>query len=223
MALLTRRDSQTTRSRRVSLRVVAPMVAIAAVGLTACSPPNEVASDVQGTTPAVWTGAPAPEGDAGEGHGAEHADRLNTVLKGADGKAAGTATFVGSGENVVVTVAANGLEPGFHGLHIHSVGSCEGDFVSAGGHLQVEGHGGNPASGDLPSLFVRADGTANLTTTTDAFTIEDLQNHGEGTAIVVHAGADNFANIPTRYAPAPDQATLDTGDAGARVACGVIK
>lgn len=224
MALLTRRDSQTTRSGRVSLRVVAPMVAIAAAGLTACSPPNQVASDVPGTTPAVWTGVAAPEGGQGaEGHGAEHADRLNTVLKGADGKAAGTVTFVGSGDNVVVTVAANGLQPGFHGLHIHTVGTCEGDFASAGGHLQVAGHSGHPSSGDLPSLFVREDGNGNLTTTTDAFTIEDLQNHGEGRAIVVHSGADNFANIPTRYAPAPDQTTLDTGDAGSRVACGVIK
>ncbi len=225
MALLTRRDSQTTRSGRVSLRVVAPMVAIAALGLTACSPPNEEASDVPGTTPAVWTGqaAPADHGSEGDGHGAGATSRLNTVLKGADGKAAGTATFVGDGDTVVVTVAANGLEPGFHGLHIHSVGSCEGDFTSAGGHLNVEGHTGHPASGDLPSLFVREDGTANLTTTTDAFTVEDLQNHDKGTAIVVHSGADNFANIPTRYAPAPDQATLDTGDAGSRVACGVIK
>lgn len=225
MALLTRRDSQTTRSRRVSLRVVTPMVAIAAAGLTACSPPNQQASDVPGTTPAVWTGAAAPAGDHGEGHaeGSEHAERINAVFTGADGKASGTATFVGSGDGVVVTVAANGLEPGFHGLHIHSVGTCEGDFTSAGGHLQVEGHTGHPASGDLPSLFVREDGTGNLTTTTDAFTIEDLQNHGDGRAIVVHAGADNFANIPTRYAAAPDQTTLDTGDAGARVACAVIK
>lgn len=222
MALLTRRDSQTTRSGRVSLRVVVPMVAIAAAGITACSPPNQESSDVPGTTPAVWTGMPAPEG---HGEGGEHAnstERIDVVLKGADGKASGTATFVTTGSDVVVTVAANGLQPGFHGLHVHSVGACEGDFTSAGGHLKVEGHTGHPASGDLPSLFVRQDGTANLTTTTDAFTLEDLRNHGEGTAIVVHAGADNFANIPTRYAPAPDQATLDTGDAGARVACGVI-
>lgn len=222
MALLNRHDSQTTRSRRVSLRVVAPMVAIAAAGLTACSPPNQVASDVQGTTPAVWTGAPAPAAEGAE-HGSGHSDRLNTVLQGADGKAAGTATFVGSGDEVTVTVAANGLTPGFHGLHIHAVASCEGDFASAGGHMQVEGHTGHPSSGDLPSLLVMEDGTANLTTTTDAFTIADLQNHGEGRAIVVHSGADNFANIPPRYAPAPDQETLATGDAGSRVACGVIE
>lgn len=226
MALLTRRDSQTTRSGRVSLRVVVPMVAIAAAGLTACSPPNQQPSDVPGTTPAVWTGAAAPDTHGADDHGsAGHGatERINVVLQGADGVAAGNATFVGAGDNVTVTVSAAGLEPGFHGLHIHTVGTCEGDFTSAGGHLQVEGHSGHPASGDLPSLFAREDGTAELTTSTDAFTIEDLQNGGAGRAIVVHAGADNFGNIPTRYAAAPDQATLDTGDAGSRVVCGVIK
>lgn len=227
MALLSRRDSQTTRSGRVSLRVVAPMVAIAAAGLTACSPPNQEASDVPGTTPAVWTGMPAPAGAPGSGgqagEGAESADRINTVLQGADGKAAGTATFVSNGDSVIVTVSAHGLQPGFHGLHVHSVAKCEGDFTSAGGHFQAEGHTGHPQSGDLSSLLVRQDGTADLTVTTDAFTIKDLENKGEGTALVVHSGADNFGNIPTRYAPAPDQATLDTGDAGSRVACGVLK
>ncbi len=203
MALLTRRDPQTTRSSRVSLRVVAPMVALAAVGITACSPPNQVASDVQGTTPPVWTGMPAPAGAPGSGeHGAEAADRVNTVLQGADGKAAGTATFVSSGENVIVTVSAHGLTPGLHGLHVHSVGKCEGDFTSAGPHLQVAGHTGTPESGDLSTLLVRQDGSADLTVTTDAFTIEDLQNHGEGTALVVHAGTDTTAP---------------------RVVCGVIK
>lgn len=203
MALLTRRDPKTTRSSRVSLRVVAPMVAFAAIGITACSPPNQVASDVPGTTPAVWTGMPAPAGAPGSGeHGAEASDRVNTVLQGADGKAAGTATFVGNGTNVIVTVSAHGLTPGFHGLHVHSVGQCEGDFTSAGGHLQISGHTGTPESGDLPTLLVRQDGSADLTVTTDAFTVEDLRNHGQGTAIVVHAGTE--ANAP-------------------RVACGVIK
>lgn len=64
-------------------------------------------------------------------------------------------------------------------------------------------------------------------TTTDAFTLDDLLT-GEKTAIIIHAGADNFANIPSdRYTqangtPGPDQTTMTTGDAGKRVACGVI-
>jgi Cu-Zn family superoxide dismutase len=66
-----------------------------------------------------------------------------------------------------------------------------------------------------------------LVTTTDAFTMEDLMS-GEKTAIIIHADADNFGNIPrdrynqTNGTPGPDATTMSTGDAGKRVACGVI-
>ena len=60
-----------------------------------------------------------------------------------------------------------------------------------------------------------------LVTTTSAFSKDDLLA-GQGTAIMIHEDPDNFANIPERYAPAPDATTLATGDAGKRVACGVI-
>ena len=74
----------------------------------------------------------------------------------------------------------------------------------------------------MSSLLVKRNGTATLRLTTDRFTIADLRD-ADGSAVMVHAGADNFANIPPRYAPGgPDQATLDTGDSGARVACGEI-
>ncbi|BBZ10822.1 hypothetical protein MBRA_10170 [Mycobacterium branderi] len=152
-----------------------------------------------------------------------------------------TAKFEFDNGFVTVTIETTGLgqlSPGFHGVHIHSVGKCEpnsvaptggapGDFLSAGGHYQAPGHTGDPESGDLTSLQVRKDGAALLVTTTDAFTKEDLVS-GDGSAIVIHEGADNFANIPPdRYtqvngAPGPDQTTMATGDAGKRVACGVI-
>ena len=123
-------------------------------------------------------------------------------------------------------------------MHIHSVGKCEansvaptggapGDFLSAGGHFQAPGHSAHPASGDLASLQVRGDGSATLQTTTDAFTEDDLLA-GAKTAIMIHEDADNFANIPPeRYqqvngTPGPDEMTMATGDAGKRVACGVI-
>lgn len=121
---------------------------------------------------------------------------------------------------------------------IHQVGKCRpnsvapagraGNFNSAGGHFQAPGQSGHPASGDLTSLQVRDDGSAMLVTTTGAFTAEELTS-GEGTSIIIHEKADNFANIPPdRYQqvngdPPPDQTTLATGDAGARVACGVIR
>ena len=231
-------------TRRKSWRVVTPLVAIAALGLTACSN-NEEPTDVPGTTPPVWTGAPAPTGDHGHGTSgtdyseAEQAGAMVVNLMNAEGAQVGTATFNDNDGYVQITVNAQQLTPGFHGLHIHSVGKCEpdsvaptggqpGNFLSAGGHFQVKGHSGHPASGDLTSLEVREDGKGFLVTTTDAFTLDDLKNDGKGTAIMIHAGADNFGNIPTRYtlpdnAVVPDQQTLATGDAGERVACGVIK
>ncbi|MFC4604836.1 superoxide dismutase[Cu-Zn] [Rhodococcus kronopolitis] len=232
MATHTRRDAQ-TRSRK-SWRVVAPMVALAAVGLTACSN-GEFPSDVPGTTPPVWTGVSAPA----HGEGTGSADQIRTSLRNAEGTNVGAVTFASVGDHVTVTVVGSDLTPGFHGLHVHSVGKCEtnsvapsggapGNFLSAGGHLQVKGHTGHPMSGDLPSLYVNEDGTAELNFSTSAFTLEDLNNDGEGTAIVVHEGMDNHGNVPGRYtlpggAPVPDQTTLDTGDAGSRVACGVLK
>jgi Cu-Zn family superoxide dismutase len=106
-------------------------------------------------------------------------------------------------------------------------GGAPGDFNSAGAHFQVAGHTSHPASGDLTSLQVRGDGSALLETTTDAFTAADLLA-GAKTAIIIHEKADNFANIPPeRYqqingTPPPDETTMATGDAGKRVACGVI-
>ncbi|BBX66879.1 superoxide dismutase[Cu-Zn] [Mycolicibacterium psychrotolerans] len=232
------------------LRTVAAatLFAAPALALAACAPPGEVPSNTTGTPPAIWTGSPSPSASAGEegpseGGEAQAAggETLKADLKLPDGTTVATADIAFSGGYATVTVQTSGtnqLTPGFHGMHIHSVGKCEANsvaptggapanFNSAGGHLQVPGHSGHPASGDLASLQVREDGSAKLVTTTDAFTAEELLG-GAGTAIIIHEKADNFANIPPeRYqqvngAPPPDQTTLATGDAGARVACGVI-
>ncbi len=209
--------------------------------LSACSSPQH-ASTVPGTTPAIWTGAPAPSGTSGTERGAPGAQSVTTHLKAPDGTAVATAKFDFSNGFATITIATTGvgaLAPGFHGVHIHKVGKCEpnsvgpaggapGDFLSAGRHLQVAGHSAEPESGDLTSLQVRRDGVGMLVTTTDAFTLDDLLT-GEKTAIIIHAGSDNFANIPPeRYnqvnggTPGPDEMTMSTGDAGKRVACGVI-
>jgi Cu-Zn family superoxide dismutase len=225
---------------------VAALFAAPAFALTACTP-NEPVSSEPGTTPSVWTGSPAPSTAAGEGGGegesgqAASGEKLSAELKSPDGTTVATADFDFSGGYATITVktvASGQLEPGFHGMHIHSVGKCEanstpptggapGNFLSAGGHFNVPGKTGHPASGDLVSLQVREDGSAMVVTTTDAFTAEQLTD-GQGTAIMIHANADNFANIPPeRYnqvngTPGPDQETMATGDAGGRVACGVI-
>jgi Cu-Zn family superoxide dismutase len=196
----------------------------------------------------VWTGSPSPsaapgEHGSGQGNGAGQAaaKTLTADLKLPDGTTVATAEIAFADGHATVTVettAAGELKPGFHGMHIHSVGRCEANsvaptggapanFNSAGGHFQVPGHSEHPSSGDLSSLQVREDGSAMVVTTTDAFTADELLA-GAGTAIIIHEKADNFANIPPeRYQqvngdPPPDQTTLATGDAGARVACGVI-
>src|SRR5690242_9671986 len=226
---------------------VAAFFAVPAVALSACSAPEQPATS-PGTTPSVWTGSPAPSASPSETHGstgespAPSGEKLTAQLKSADGTTVATADieFAGGFATLTVETTAPGkLSPGFHGLHIHAVGKCEansvaptggapGDFNSAGAHFQVPGHSAHPASGDLSSLQVRADGSGKLVTTTDAFTAADLQA-GTKTAIIIHEKSDNFANIPPeRYqqinggAPGPDEATMATGDAGKRVACGVI-
>lgn len=100
-------------------------------------------------------------------------------------------------------------------------------FVSADGHLKrdaSEGHGGH--SGDLSSVYLNRDGTVHLEFSTDRFVAGALFDR----AVVLHAGADNFGNVPVgtraaQYSPNASDATAatrNTGNSGDRVACGVI-
>jgi Cu-Zn family superoxide dismutase len=150
---------------------------------------------------------------------------LAAVLHDAAGRPVGTVVMTAPSVRgpVEVRVAARRLKPGFHGFHVHAVGKCERpDFKSAMGHLKAEAQTHGAHDGDLPSLLVKRNGTAALRLTTDRFTIGDLRDR-DGSAVMVHAGPDNYANVPPRYAPGgPDQETLDTGDSGDRVACGRI-
>lgn len=240
------------------LRSSAALLFVAPVALLSACAPNEPVATSPGTTPPVWTGTPAPPSED-HGGGAPHAganppaapgpaapaDTLSAVIATPDGTqvAAATIEFRDDGAYATITVqttAPGKLSPGWHGLHIHDVGKCEansvapsggapGDFLSAGGHYVGGGQAGHPDhAGDMASLQVRGDGSAMLVTTTNALDKADLLS-GDGTAIIIHAGADNFANIPgDRYkqangAPPPDETTLATGDGGKRVACGVIR
>jgi superoxide dismutase, Cu-Zn family len=129
----------------------------------------------------------------------------------------------------------------FHGLHVHANDDasngrgCKADpgesaatwFVSADGHW-VRGdqeHGDH--RGDLPSPYIQRNGSAHLVFTTDRFSPGEVV----GKAVVLHAGPDNFGNVPVgddddEYRPGSDEATAKTaktGNAGDRVACGVVK
>lgn len=219
------------------------LLAVPALALSACSP-NQNPSNKTGTPPPVWTGSSSPGAPGTTTSGspttsatsaaAPAGNVLRADLKTSDGKTVAKATidFSGGFATITVETVVNDptiLTPGFHGLHIHEVRKCEGDFASAKGHFQRPGHvDQHPASGDLTSLQVRDDGSARLVTTTNAFTYDDLLA-GQGTSIIIHADADNFAHIPKdKYAqinggtPGPDDQTLATGDAGKRVACGEI-
>jgi Cu-Zn family superoxide dismutase len=164
---------------------------------------------------------------AGGGSGESSKRHVKVRLADANGADIGTVRMTTQGGEVVVRAVVEGLTPGFHGFHVHSVGECVPPFTSAGGHYNPTGVGHGEHAGDMPSLLVLGDGTAELQFATDRFTIAELYD-ADGTAIIVHALPDNFANIPTRYQSTtegvfgPDSATLATGDAGGRVACGVV-
>ena len=146
-------------------------------------------------------------------------DTAKVRLRNAAGAVIGEVKFEQERNGVKVEVNVHGLTPGFHGFHVHTVGSCVApDFVSAGGHFNPLGHNHPMHSGDMPSLLVNADGSGEASFMTGSFKVADLLD-ADGSAVIVHAGPDNFANIPIRYAPnGPDATTLATGDSGARTA-----
>lgn len=152
---------------------------------------------------------------------------VKVQLVDAGGAKAGVVKLTTQGQTVIVRAQVEGLTPGFHGFHVHSVGECVAPFTSAGGHYNPAATGHGSHAGDMPSLLVLDDGTAQLQFATDNLTVAEFFD-ADGTAIVVHALPDNFASIPTRYQSTtegtfgPDSATLATGDAGGRVACGAV-
>lgn len=138
------------------------------------------------------------------------------------GRVVGAVTLVQRGAHVRVEGRFAGLPPGFHGFHIHAIGQCAGDFTAAGGHLNPAGASHPSHRGDMPVLLVNADGSGEARFETDRFSLDELFD-ADGSAVIVHANPDNYANIPTRYAPQPDAPTLATGDAGGRIGCGVVQ
>lgn len=157
------------------------------------------------------------------------------VVRSATGATLGTVNFLADGRKLAVAGRLSGLTPGFHGFHVHAVGICDPaatdpagnvvPFVSAGPHLDDAGGTHGNHDGDLPLLLVAADGTTTTTTVSDRLT-PALLFDADRSAIIIHAAPDNYAHIPTRYSaggvPGPDAATLGTGDAGGRFACGII-
>lgn len=136
-------------------------------------------------------------------------------LKDATGRIVGTATATETPTGLAIGVGVSGLPAGTHGAHIHTTGDCsKSDFTSAGGHWNPTNHNHgtmsaqpNPHAGDLPNMFVKSDGTAQLTGMS-AGTFAQLMD-ADGAAFVIHADPDDYKTQPT-------------GNAGARIACGVF-
>ena len=228
----------TARTATIPLRPrrLSPFVAAGAAALLVAScGTGEDSPAAQGEVEPQPTETTTVTTEAG-GDASEREIFATAELVDPDGNARGMAEFASVDGGTLVTVNATDLEPGFHGLHIHGVGLCEPDsenptnpgetgaFLSAGGHLAgPDGEAGHPEhSGDLPPLYVTEDGTARIVTLTDRLD-RDLLLDDDGSAVMVHENSDNLANIPGRYAPdGPDEETLNAGDGGSRIACGVV-
>jgi Cu-Zn family superoxide dismutase len=133
-------------------------------------------------------------------------------------KTRGEADFEQVGDKVRVVVFVEGLKPGQeHGLHIHEVGDCSsGDGLSTKGHFNPFGkphaHSGSAErhAGDLPALKANKEGRANVKIELDVITLTPGPASIIGRGLIVHADPDDYKTQPT-------------GNAGARVACGVIE
>jgi Cu-Zn family superoxide dismutase len=145
--------------------------------------------------------------------------RANAGLAPTKGsKAFGEATFEQAGSKVRVIVFAQGLKPNSeHGFHIHEKGDCSsGDGMSTGGHFNPLGkaHGrhtdANRHVGDLPSLKADKSGRAKIDVELEGLSIGSGPADIIGKGLIIHADPDDFRTQPT-------------GNAGARIACAVIK
>ena len=144
------------------------------------------------------------------------------TLKGVDGADHGTVTLAQTPNGVLLTAELMGVPAGVHGFHIHETGTCDASdgFQSAGGHFAgvSDTHGflieGGPHSGDMPNVHVPEDGMLTIEVLNTRISLDEggdgyLMDE-DGSAILVHSGADDYESQPS-------------GDAGDRIACGVVE
>ena len=142
---------------------------------------------------------------------------IATIGPASDSNVTGMAIFTQNGDQITLTIEIQNASPGIHGVHIHESGDCSSpDGKSAGGHWNPTdvAHGkwgeGEFHLGDIGNITVGEDGTGSIELTTDLWEIgtgSDIDVVGRG--IIVHADADDFTSQPS-------------GNAGARIGCGVI-
>ena len=144
------------------------------------------------------------------------------TLRNGAGATVGRAVLIQGPTGLLIRIEADGLTPGWHGVHIHAAGRCDAPFTSAGAHINhaepTAPHGllnaRGPDDGDLPNLFADAQGHARVEVFTTRARIAS-KGPGQwlwdedGSAIVIHAGIDDHVSQPI-------------GGAGDRVVCGVM-
>lgn len=163
----------------------------------------------------AFVGAGCTMSGSGDAQTSAAAPGAGVALAAADGGARGRATLQERTAGIAVSVEAQSLPPGTHGIHVHTTGRCDApDFASAGPHWNPTSrqHGrDNPQGahhGDLPNIEIGADGRGTLQFTLPAARFAELFD-ADGASLVVHAAAD-------------DNRTDPSGNSGGRIACGVI-
>ena len=190
----------------------------AALMLAACGQPQTQGVPAQ----AVTTSEPTPELPAEMTTDSESLPSMmnaRATMVGPDGDEIGNANFIEGPNGVLIRITLNegALTPGWHGLHLHGTGDCSdtGVYKLSGGHVGMisGGHGllnpAGPEGGDIPNIWVSADGSAGYEVFTTLTTGADLTDE-DGAAIIIHVGEDDHISQPI-------------GGAGARMACGVIE
>ena len=165
----------------------------------------------------IWTGAFLLLSGAAAAMTVE----MHAVTADGVGESIGTVEIEAAEQGTKLTPDLEGLTPGAHGFHVHEKGSCEPGMsedkpaaaAAAGGHYDPENTGkhagpyGDGHLGDLPVLYVGADGRATDPVLAPRIKPEQMA----GLALMVHAGGDNYSDEPEKL-----------GGGGSRVACGVI-
>lgn len=150
--------------------------------------------------------------------GNQASNLASAQLANAQGSPVGTAVIIRRSGETTINLTISGTPGAVHGLHLHAVGKCEAPFTSAGPHLNPGGHQhgkDNPQGahlGDLPNITIdkTGQGTASASLGLDAAAVDAALFDADGTAIVLHAAADDYRTDPS-------------GNSGARIACGVFK
>ncbi|HEU5057797.1 MAG TPA: superoxide dismutase family protein [Kofleriaceae bacterium] len=181
------------------------------------TPPTEEGKQPAGETPPATETPPAGETPpTAETPPAAGASAVADMKSASGSKVTGTVTFTEKDGKTEVAFDLKGLEPGDHGVHIHEKGDCSApDAKSAGDHFNPDKapHGAPDApkhhAGDLGNLTAGEDGVVQKTVTVDFLTVADGEKSAVGRAVVVHEKADDMKSQPA-------------GNAGARIACGVV-